>query len=63
MIIYNLEYRILDKLKRTKKTLHGGLYMDEQKLEEAKQKILSSEKNKNIAFDVYLIQKTSPLVF
>lgn len=63
MIIYNLEYRVLDKLKRTKKTFHGGLFLDEVKLDEAKKQIIESIKEKNVAFDVYVIEQKSPLLF
>ena len=57
MHIYNVEYRILDKLGRTKQTLHGGLFVDEEKVEEFKHRILEKEKGRKIAFDVYPIQK------
>lgn len=60
MTIFNLEYRILDKLERTKKTIHGGVFMCENSLEQAKQKILESIQNKKITFDVYVIERSSP---
>lgn len=53
--MFNLEYRILDKLGRTKQTKHGGIFFSEKKLEEFKQKVLLEEKNKKIAFDVYIL--------
>lgn len=55
--MFNLEYRILDKLGRTKQTKHGGLFLSEEKLEEFKQQILLQEKNKKVAFDVYILSK------
>lgn len=55
--IYNLEYRILDKLGRTKHTRHAGLFIDEEKLEAAKSKILDEEKPKKVAFDVYVLER------
>lgn len=53
--MFNLEYRILDKLGRTKRTKYGGLFRDEVKLEEFKQKVLEEEKGKKVAFDVYIL--------
>jgi hypothetical protein len=55
--IYNLEYRILDKLNRTKDVKHGGIFVDLDKLEAAKQSITENTKGKKIAFDVYIIQR------
>lgn len=54
MIIYNLEYRVLDKLKRAKKVVHVGLYKSLEDVETAKEKISTSSSDK-IAFDVYII--------
>lgn len=55
--VYNLEYRILDKLGRTKSTRHGGLFLSEEKLEQFKQEVLQKEKSKKIAFDVYVLER------
>jgi hypothetical protein len=55
--IYNLEYRILDKLNRTKDVKHGGIFSNLEKLEAAKQNITESTKGKKVAFDVYIIEK------
>lgn len=55
--IYNLEYRILDKLNRTKDVKHGGIFKDLDKLEAAKQTITEKTKGKKIAFDVYIIER------
>lgn len=55
--MYNLEYRVLDKLGRTKKTFHGGVYKNEDELGKAKEKILSEFAKHKLAFDVYLLDK------
>jgi len=53
--MYNLEYRILDKLGRTKKTFHVGLFITDDKLQQAKSKVIEDNKENNIAFDVYAV--------
>jgi len=53
--MYNLEYRILDKLGRTKKTLNVGIFSTDEKLELAKTKVIEDNKEDMIAFDVYAI--------
>jgi hypothetical protein len=55
MNLYNLEYRILDKLGRTKKTLWGGLFATEAALQDKQQEVL--QKHKKVAFDVYIIEE------
>ncbi len=55
MNLYNLEYRILDKLGRTKKTLWGGLFATEDALQDKQQEVL--QKHKKVAFDVYIIEE------
>lgn len=55
--MYNLEYRILDKLGRTKKTLHGGVFLLETSLDFAKDRILSKYPKHKIAFDVYILDE------
>lgn len=55
--MYNLEYRVLDKLGRTKKTLWGGMFKGLNELEDGKQSILNKNKKLHIAFDVYIIDK------
>jgi hypothetical protein len=55
MELYNLEYRLLDKLGRTKKTLWGGLFATQHALQDKQNEVLS--KHKKVAFDVYIIQE------
>lgn len=55
MELYNLEYRILDKLGRTKKTLWGGLFGNLAALEGKQKEVLG--KHKKVAFDVYIIEQ------
>lgn len=55
--MYNLEYRILDKLGRTKKTLHGGVFSLETSLDYAKERILKQHPRHKIAFDVYILDE------
>jgi hypothetical protein len=55
MELYNLEYRILDKLGRTKKTLWGGLFATQEALAGKQNEVLS--KYKKVAFDVYIIEE------
>jgi len=56
-MIYNLEYRILDRLGRTKTTKHAGVFLEESKLEAAKQSIIKQNAKRKLAFDVYLIEE------
>ena len=55
--MYNLEYRILDKLGRTKKTLHGGVFLLETSLDFAKERILKNYPKQKITFDVYILDE------
>lgn len=55
--MFNLEFRILDKLGRTKKTFHGGVFRNEEELNQAKEKILTENVKHKVAFDVYLLDK------
>ena len=55
MIIYNLEYRVLDKLSRTKSTVHVGLFRTTEDVEHAKKVIYENNTEHKIAFDVYII--------
>ena len=56
-MIYNLEYRILDRLGRTKTTKHVGIFLNEPKLEAAKQSIIEQNAKRKLAFDVFLIEE------
>jgi len=55
MELYNLEYRILDKLGRTKKILWGGLFATQEALADKQNEILS--RHKKVSFDVYIIEE------
>lgn len=55
--MFNLEFRILDKLGRTKKTFHGGVFRTEEELNKAKERILTENVKHKIAFNVYLLDK------
>lgn len=57
MEIYNLEYRILDKLNRTKSTVHVGVFSNSEAVEAAKQIIYEKNTEQKIAFDIYIIEK------
>ncbi len=57
MQLYNLEYRYLDSMGRTKNTSHGGVFSDLNKIEDFKSNLLAREKKKKIAFDVYIMDK------
>lgn len=54
MAIFVLEYRLLDKLGRTKKTYNAGVFVREGEIEAAKEQITASQTNNKIAFDVYI---------
>ena len=56
MSFYNLEYRILDKLGRTKKTFHGGVFKSEEQIRAVKENIEHKNSKHKIAFDVYIIE-------
>lgn len=49
--VYNLEYKVRDKLGRTKKSVHVGVFNDLDKLEVAKVQV--SKSNPGVTFDVY----------
>ena len=49
--VYILEYKIHDKLGRTKKTCHVGVYDSLDKLEQAKVSVVSN--TENVVFTVY----------
>ncbi len=44
MELYNLEYRILDRLGRTKKTLWGGLFATQEALVDKQNEVLNKHK-------------------
>jgi hypothetical protein len=51
--VYNLEYKVLDKMGRVKKTLHVGVFGDLDKLESAKNEVITI--NPGVVFDVHSI--------
>lgn len=55
MIIYNLEYSLLDKLGRAKSTKHVGLFKSEDDVTLAKAKVSSDNIDNKISFQVYII--------
>lgn len=55
MIIYNLEYSILDKLGRAKSSRHVGLYRTEEEVEQAKLKTEQDNTDHKVSFQVYII--------
>ena len=55
MSIYNLEYKVLDKLGRAKSTFHAGVFKTSEEVDLKKQKVISENKNLKLAFDVYII--------
>lgn len=55
MIIYNLEYSILDKLGRAKGSKHVGLFTKEDDVEAAKTKTQANITDHKISFQVYII--------
>lgn len=55
--IFNLEYNILDKLSRARKTIKGGFYATEEKLAAAKKRIEEENTGHNISFNVYIISQ------
>lgn len=57
MIVYNLEYRILDKLGRTKSSHHVGLFKTEEDVNHAKSVIEKQQNENKISFDVYIIDE------
>ena len=52
--VFKLEYRILDKIGRTKKKLHVGYFSTEEKVDAAKKEIELEMVNKNIMFDIFI---------
>lgn len=53
--LYNLEYSVVDKLNRSKKKYHVGVFKSEDEVEQAKTKILSSlDGDDGIMFTVYI---------
>lgn len=54
--IYNLEYNILDKLGRAKKTTHVGIFSDLDRVEKAKEAIATKISDR-LSFNVYVIPK------
>lgn len=53
--VYNLEYSVLDKIGRAKKTLHVGVFSNVPAVEEAKSKIMLDAKEE-ISFNVHVVE-------
>jgi len=49
--VYNLEFKVLDKLGRLKKSVHVGVFDDLNKLDKVKGQIAAS--NPGVTFEVY----------
>jgi hypothetical protein len=53
--VYNLEYSVLDKIGRAKKSTHVGVFASVPAVEEAKAKIMRETKEE-VSFNVYVIE-------
>lgn len=54
--MFNVEYRTLDKLGRTKRTYHGGVFREEEQIDKFKEKVIKESKDK-VAFDIYYLNE------
>lgn len=57
MVLFNLEYSILDKLGRAKSTRHVGVFKSESEVEQAKLKTQGLNATHKISFKVHFIDK------
>lgn len=55
--IYNLEYKLLDKLGRVRETHHGGVYSTMEGVDNAKNNLLQQFPS-NVSFEVYINDNT-----
>lgn len=55
MVIYNLEYSILDKLGRAKSKHHVGVFKTIEEVEKAKVDLQSTKTEHQLSFQVYII--------
>ena len=53
---YNLECVILDKMGRTKKVSHVGIFSSMESVEEAKTKLISEHGDRNVSFNIHIIE-------
>ena len=53
---YNLECVILDKMGRTKKVSHVGIFSSMELVEEAKTKLINEYGDKNVSFNIHIIE-------
>jgi hypothetical protein len=56
MIIYNLEYSILDKLGRAKSTNHVGIFKTDAEIEAAKERTIQENSNHKVSFKIFPIE-------
>lgn len=56
-MIFNLEYEVLDKIGRAKKTNHYGVFDSLEKVDEAKQRLLTAYSNEKIKFNLHIVQE------
>ena len=54
--VYNLEYKVIDKLGRGKAFFHVGVFNTPEAVDLAKHKIMAEQHDKPITFDVYAIE-------
>ena len=55
LYLYNLEYNVTDSNGKILSTHHVGMFNDEADIEFKKKDILSENKNKNIIFNIFII--------
>ena len=53
---YNLECVILDKLGRTKKVSHVGIFSSMESVEGAKTNLINEHGDKNVSFNIHIIE-------
>ena len=56
MIIYNLEFSILDKLGRAKSTNHVGIFKTDAEIEVAKQRTIQENLKHKVSFKIFPIE-------
>lgn len=53
--VYNLEYNILDKIGRAKKTIHVGVFSSVEEVESVKSAIMLTAEE-DISFNVFVVE-------
>ena len=56
MLIYNLEYSILDKLGRAKSTNHVGIFKTDAEIEAAKERTIQGNPKHKVSFKIFPIE-------